>query len=583
MKKLKKLIVSISEEPYQKIKKLTGRFQFSQYAFEFIKIQGSPGANPGSIATLKVPLETSQLPKQLLASSHTRLAVADFLIRRFKQAIDKCAQQNRGKDGSGSFHTIELNQKMLERDSVLFTKNHIELRFIFSLPAKGAGGGLFDAEQTWLMFQQELNSIVNYSLLYKEYDQETKNLLNQIVDIQTIRQGIKQYMQQNGLCVFINNGARLPRQSGIDDRPATGVEIKKFQSPTTLQVNIPLSGDFIIQGMAIKEGITCITGGGYHGKSTLLQAILAGVYAHIPGDGREYIVTREDAVFIRAEEGRSIRNVDISPFIGQLPNGITTEQFSSDNASGSTSQAASIVETIESGSRFLLFDEDTCATNFLVRDKLVNKVLNSANEPIKPLYSRVRSMWKKHGVSIVFVTGGLGVFLQKADTCLLMDNYQCKDITRKVRKELGEIAEEKEMQLNFSADRHLSTDNFDPSYTNHRLKKKLAKRIKNLRNAPRQLEYGMDLINLEALPQIVEAPQLLSIGYCLLMLRQALQDHTNEPQTIEYWLQWLYKKMEQTGLSVLQPDYPGTLSLPRKYEVSAAINRIRSLRVLNGK
>lgn len=583
VKKLKKLIYSISDQPYQKIQQLTGIFQFSQYAFEFIKIQGSPGANPASIATVKVSLETSELPRQLLVSSHTRLAVADFLIRRFKQGIDKFAKQNRGKDGSGSFHTIKLNQKMLERDSVLFSKNHIELRFILSLPAKGSGGGQFDAEQAWLMFEQELNAIVNFSLLYKGYDQETKKMLIQTVEIQTIRQEIKQYMQQNGLCVFINNGAHLPRQSGIDDRPATGVEIKEFLSPKSLQVDIPLSGNRTIQGIAIKEGITCITGGAYHGKSTLQQAILAGVYAHIPGDGREYIVTREDAVFIRAEEGRSIRNVDISPFIGQLPNGTTTQLFSSDNASGSTSQAASIIETIESGSRFLLFDEDTCATNFLVRDELIKKVLNSANEPIKPLYSMVRSMWKKQGVSIIFVTGGLGVFLQKADTCLLMDNYQCKDISSKVRRELGEIVEENQMHLNFSVHRHLSADNFNPSYTNQRLKKQLAKRIKNLRNAPRQLEYGMDLINLEALPQIVEAPQLLSIGYCLLMLRQVMREQTDKTQTIDYWLQWLYKKLEQEGLSVLQADYPGTLSLPRRYEVAAAINRIRSLKVLNDK
>ncbi len=581
MKKLKSLLYSISDEPYKKIQKLTGSFKFSDYVFEFIKIQGSPGANPGSIATVKVSIEAGELPNQFLVSSQSRLAVADFMIRRFKQGIDQFAKQNRGKDGSGSFYTIELNQKMLERDSVLFSKNYIELRFIFSLPAKGTGGGLFDAEQAWLMFKQELKAIVKYSLFYKEYDQATRILLNQFVDIQKKRQEIKHYMQLNSLCVFINNGALLPRQSGIDDRPATAIEMQNFQSPKTLQVDIPLSGNQIIQGMAIKEGITCITGGGYHGKSTLLQAILAGVYAHIPGDGREFIVTREDAVFIRAEEGRSIRNVDISPFIGQLPNGITTQQFSSDNASGSTSQAASIVETIESGSRFLLFDEDSCATNFLVRDELVKKVLSSTNEPIKPLYSMVRSMWKKHGISIIFVTGGLGVFLQKADTCLLMDNYQCKDITAKVRKELGEIAEEKEMQLDFSTHRQLSVDNFNPSYTNHRLKKQIAKRIKNLRNAPRQLEYGMDLINLEALPQIAEAPQLLSIGYCLLMLRKAMQEKANETQTIEYWLQWLYKQIEQKGLSSLQPDYPGTLSLPRKYEVAAAINRIRTLRVLN--
>ena len=194
--------------------------------------------------------------------------------------------------------------------------------------------------------------------------------------------------------------------------------------------------------MGVREGITCITGGGYHGKSTLMQAILAGVYAHVPGDGREFVVTREDAFFIRAEEGRSIRDVDISPFIGDLPNGLKTDHFSSDNASGSTSQAAAIVEAIESGSRLLLFDEDTCATNFLVRDALIRQVLDASLEPIRPLYSMVRSLWNERRVSMIFVVGGLGYFLQKADTCLLMAHYRCHDITARVRDRLGAIVNE---------------------------------------------------------------------------------------------------------------------------------------------
>ena len=577
MNRLKKLIYSISDQPFHKIQKLRGIFQFPHFSFSFIRIQGSAGANPASIATVKVSLAASELPEDFLVSSVCRLAIADFLIRRFKLGIDKFAKQNRGKDGSGSFHTIEFGQKMLERDSVLFSEQDMELRFIFSLPAKGSGGGQFDAEQAWLMFEQELTAIVDYALYYKEYDLASSKLLKQYIDIQQNRQHIKHYMEQNGLCVFINNGARLPRLSGVDDRPAIGDNIIDFQSPALTQIEIPLSDNNMIQGMAIKEGITCITGGGYHGKSTLLQAILTGVYAHIPGDGREYIVTRDDAVFIRAEEGRSIRNVNISPFISKLPNGVYTEQFSSDNASGSTSQAASIIESIESNSRLLLFDEDTCATNFLFRDDLIKKVLDPANEPINPLYSTVRSIWKQHGISMIFVVGGLGSFLQKADTCLLMENYQCKDISNKVREVLGDIVEEKPTCFSFDAHRYLSTDNFDPSYTNARLKKQLPKRIKSLRNAPRQLEYGMDLVNLEALPQIVEAPQILSVGYCLLALHQAMQEQGNETQTIEYWMQWLYKKLDQQGLSFLQPDYPGTLSLPRKYEVAAAINRIRSL------
>ncbi len=579
MQNLKTQIESIADQPYRHIRKLNGSYKFPGFDFRFIRIQGSPGANPASIAEITVPVKATGFPDLFMAKSIYRIAMADFIIRRFKLGIDRIAKQNRGRDGSGSFYTIEFSQKMLQRDCILFVDNDIELRFIFSLPAKGSGGGQFDAGQAWLMFEKELTAMVDFALYYKNYDQASRQLLDRYLDVQHKREQIKNYLQKNGLTVFINNGAILPRQSGIDDRPAIGKNIVPFQSPMSCQVDIPISDTEVIQGMAIKEGITCITGGGYHGKSTLLQAIIAGVYAHIPDDGREYIVTREDAVFIRAEEGRSIRNVYISAFIGMLPNGMNTEQFSTDNASGSTSQAAMIVESLEAGSNLLLFDEDSCATNLMLRDELIAKVMSSTQEPIKPLYNSLRSLWCQYHVSMIFVVGGLGRFLQKADTCLLMDNYQCQDITAKVREELGEIKNEIQHKIKFSSQRYLASDNFDPAYINQRLNKQIPKRIKSLRNAPRQLEYGMDLINLEALPQLIEASQILAIGYCLLRLKKAMEHQGSKTHTIKYWLDWLYQQLERHGLCFLQPEYPGLLSLPRRNEVAAAINRTRSLKV----
>jgi predicted ABC-class ATPase len=576
--RLQALLVSIADQPFQNIQKLRGSYHFPRFELSFIKIQGSPGANPASIASIKIALQNSKIPDEFLQTAECKLAVADFLIRRFRHGIDRFAQQNRGKEGSGSFNTITLSQKMLCRDSVLFDDEAIYLRFIISLPAKGQGGGVFDAGQALVMLNQELVAIVDATFFYQHYDEQTRTQLARFVEVQQTRAEIIRFMQQHGLIAFIGNDARLPRHSGIDDRPAIGKSVKSFESPASLQITVPLTHRRSITGMGIKEGITCITGGGYHGKSTLMQAILAGIYAHIPGDGREYVVAREDALFICAEEGRSIRNVDISPFIGDLPNGLKTGCFSSENASGSTSQAANIVEAIENGSRLLLFDEDTCATNFLVRDELIKKILDTAQEPIRPLYSTVRSLWKKHHVSMIFVVGGLGYFLQKADTCLLMDNYRCDDITAKVRDRLGPIVEEDTPIADFAVSRRLSADNFDPAYTNQRLNKILPKRIKDLRNAPRQLEYGMDIINLDAVAQIAEAPQVLAIGYCLLALRAKMHSG-DKPKTLRFWIDWLEGKISKHGLAVLEPDYPGTLSMPRKYELAAAINRIRSLNI----
>ena len=580
MNRLNQLISGLADRPFDHVQALRGSYDFPGFNFRLIRVQRSAGAHPASIASVTVSRQDSVIPNVFLQAEAGRLAVADFLIRRFRQGIDMFALQNRGKEGSGSFDTIELSQKMLERDSVLINQAVIELRFMISWPAREPGGGVFDAEQARIMINQELPAIIDATFFYERYDEQTRAQLEQFVDVLTMRAEISRFMDEHRLVAFIADGARLPRNSGIDDRPAESEAVIAFQSPDSLQVKIPLSAGRYLTGMGIREGITCITGGGYHGKSTLMQAILAGVYAHVPGDGREFVVTREDAFFIRAEEGRSIRDVDISPFIGDLPNGLKTDHFSSDNASGSTSQAAAIVEVVESGSKLLLFDEDTCATNFLVRDALIRQVLDASLEPIRPLYSMIRPLWNERRVSMIFVAGGLGCFLQKADTCLLMAHYHCQDITASVRSRLGEIANEDETIKDFSSARRLAADNFDPAYENKRLKKTIAKRIKPLRSALRQLEYGMDLVNLEAIVQIAEAPQVLALGYCLLALRNRINQSADEPETIRFWIDRLYSDIAEQGLQVLAPDYPGTLSMPRKYELAAAVNRIRSLRIV---
>lgn len=579
MNRLNQSIQALADRPFHHAQALKGDYDFPCFSFRLIRVQRSPGAHPASIASVTLSRHDSAIPEAFLQAEDGKRAVADFLIRRFRQGIDKFARQNRGKEGSGSFHTIELSQKMLERDSVLIDEAAIELRFMISLPAKGPGGGVFDAEQAWIMMNQELPAIVDATFFYERYDEQTRARLKQFVDVLTARTAIGRFMRRHRLVAFIADGARLPRRSGIDDRPASDGAVTAFQSPDSLQVEIPLPDGRRLTGMGIREGITCITGGGYHGKSTLMQAILAGVYAHVPGDGREFVVTREDAFLIRAEDGRSVRDVDISPFIGDLPNGQKTDRFSSGNASGSTSQAAAIVEAVESGARLLLFDEDTCATNFLVRDALIGQVLDASLEPIRPLYATVRSLWKEQRVSMIFVVGGLGCFLTKADTCLLMAHYHCHDITARVRDRLGPIADEGEAIGGFPPARRLAADNFDPAYENKRLKKTIAQRIKPLRNAPGQLEYGMDLINLEAVARTTEAPQLLALGYCLLALRDKIRQ-ADRPETIRFWIDRLYDDIAEHGLPVLAPDYPGTLSMPRKYELAAAINRMRSLRII---
>lgn len=579
MQKLVSLFHKLDGQSFRSLQSLSGAYHFQQFDVTFLRIQGSPGAHPASIAEVSIDPVSYGFAEDHFASAETRFAVSDFLIRRFRAGIQLYAKQNRGQEGSGSFHTIELSQKMIRRDAVFVSNKSIRLRFIVSLPSRSKGGGSFDGKEADLMFQDELEKIVSYTFCFAGYTSEDKQAFTAHLQVIIDRNIIEQFIREHNCICFVPDNALLPRSSGVDDRPMKGRMVKLFNSPDTLNVRIPLPDQGDIRGMAIPEGICVITGGGFHGKSTLMQAIEAGIYPHIPGDGRERIVTRSDAVSIRAEEGRKVEKVDISPFIRDLPTGASTRAFSTDNASGSTSQAASIIESLEMGSRLLLFDEDTCATNFLVRDTLIQKIISPDREPIKPLYHAARFLWEQYGISSCLVVGGLGIFLQKADTILLMADYECSEITSLVRQELGPIQTDENVEFHFPHARKLHQDNFDPSYTNTRLNKKIPCRIKPLRNAPEKLEYGMDLIDLSALPQLVEAPQTAAIGVFILKLRQFLTLEQHRNKSIKELIDMLYYDFEENGLFELESEYPGLLSLPRKYELAASINRFRSLRI----
>ncbi len=578
MNRLITTMKALDLKPFRVIQSLKGTFRYPFFQLKFLRIQGSPGAHPASIAAIHLNPADYGFPVIFLQSRERKRALAEFLIRRFHEGIRRFARQNRGADGSGSFHTVELSQVMLERDAVVFNGNRLELRFIVSFPSRSKGGGSFDAEQAVAMLDGELNRICSFTFDYLAFDDGAREELEAFASVLEDRRQIEAVMQKEGWVAFIPDGSVIPRRSGVDDRPMGADEAIEFNSPNTLKVTIPLETK-PVSGMALKEGVTVITGGGFHGKSTLQKALERGVYPHIPGDGRERIVTRQDAVMIRSEEGRSVRRVDISAFVRDIPGGKQTHSFSTENASGSTSQAANIMEALEVGSRLLLFDEDSCATNFLVRDQLIRKIIPPDREPVKPLYDAARSLWEQHDISSVLVVGGLGIFLKKADTVLLLDEYRCMDGTSKVRSLLGNLEKQEKFPFDIPAPRELSIRNFDPSYTNTRLQKTAPVRIKPLRKSPGKLEYGMDLIDLKAIPQLVEAPQTQTIGMLILELRKKLAASSGTGRTMRDMLEEIENRISEQGLSIVESDYPGTLSKPRLYELAAAVNRMRSLKI----
>jgi len=324
--------------------------------------------------------------------------------------------------------------------------------------------------------------------------------------------------------------------------------------------------------MGIPAGVTLIVGGGYHGKSTLLTALERGVYNHIPGDGRELVVTDDGAVKIRAEDGRAVAGVDISPFIGALPNGTDTRQFATANASGSTSQAANIIEALEAGARVLLVDEDTAATNFMIRDHRMQELIAKEREPITPFIDKVRQLYQERGVSSVLVMGGSGDYFDVADTVIAMDAYVPRDVTDHARaiaqKYRTERRPEGEDRFGDTTPRIPLARSLDPS--------KGRREVKISARGVKTILFGTNEIELTNVEQLVHPSQLNAIGQALYYTRQHYMDGQ---RTLPQILDAVMADIDRIGLDVLDRRRVGDLASFRRYELAAALNRLRTLRV----
>ena len=399
---------SIDGQQYGAYKRLLGKYQHESspaFVLSVDHVQGDAFAAPSRVRAI-MPWKQTGLPDEYLLSDVRRTALCDFVTRvcasiiRSKHLDRNNASERGGWSGpkGGAFNVNSPGQEVLPRTSAMIDSNKtIELRFTTSLPAAGR---TVLGQQAHQILAVNLVELVRQSLLYENLD-EVK--LQQHVCSVENQSGLRKQLRANNLIAFIANGAVLPRASGASATPMSDKTAIRFQSPDELQIELPLSDGSTILGMGIPRGITLLTGGGFHGKSTLLEAIQLGIYNHIPGDGRELVVTDPTAVKIRAEDGRSVTSVDISPFIANLPGGKDTKRFSTDDASGSTSMAASISEALESGCTSLLIDEDSSATNLLVRGQRMQSLIR--HEPITPLVSKARALFDQHGVSRSFPLG----------------------------------------------------------------------------------------------------------------------------------------------------------------------------------
>lgn len=558
---LNKMLVSLDGQKYGAYKRVKGIYQFEQFRLAIDHVQVDPFAPPSKMRIL-ISRQTAGIPNNLLDTQDKLTAVADFLTRNVKDSIQDAIKTNNGKPPK--VFIDNCGQEILTRSAVVVNEQDIEVRLEVGLPA--AGRKILGKAAAHIITDL-LPNIVNQGLLYQNIDHQA---LKQQVTMMIDQQYIRQMLENQNLVAFVANNSVLPRKSGVSDKAMKGAVA--FTSPQNMEVTLHLPSGKSVTGMGVPEGITLIVGGGFHGKSTLLQALERGVYNHIAGDGREYVITRHDAMKIRAEDGRNIEKVNIRPFINNLPGNKDTRQFSTENASGSTSQPTNVMEALEANTSLLLIDEDTSATNFMIRDGRMQQLIAPEKEPITPFASKVKPLYDDYHVSTILIVGGSGDYFEVADQVLMMDEYVLKDVTQEAKDIAQSAGYERE---------NISQDEFGDLPARIPLKSSFNKKGKDARfKAKRQAQilYGKESIDITGLEQLVDMSQT----ECLAMMIDYYQQHLlNEQDTLKPAADKLYNFIDENGLDAISPHsgHPGNLALPRKQEFCAALNRYRGLKV----
>jgi predicted ABC-class ATPase len=560
---LKNDLDRINGKSYRLYKELEGQYDFVNYVLSIDHVQGDPFAAPSRIRVI-VNQKTAKFPKELFNNKNKNIAVADYLTREFYFNINRCSERAFGSGKSGLIAISKCPQEILERTSITIDEDKIEARFYVGFPARGRS--VLSRELEKILYSV-IPNIVEKTLIYENINKEKlKSRVNIVEDQEYIRSELR----ERGLVAFIANGSMLPRESGISTRPLK--EGKTFISPKELEVEFNTQTRGTIKGMGIKKGITLIVGGGYHGKSTLLKALELGVYNHIEGDGREFVITDESALKVRAEDGRSVTKTDISLFIDNLPNGKNTVEFNTENASGSTSQAANIIEGIESNTKVFLIDEDTSATNFMMRDDLMQKLVSKDKEPITPFIEVVRPLYEQKGISTIIVVGSCGDFFDVADCVVQMDNYDAKDVTKQaINLRKGNIIKrisENNLKINISFNRVVKAGNI----------KEGEKGIKIKTIGLDTIIINKEEINLSSVEQIVDNEQLNTIGAIMKWAEANIMD---KGLSLKEMVDYISCEIEKNGLISIERIKGGTgsLAMIRKQEIMATYNRYRKLKI----
>lgn len=565
MRKLEQLLRETDHKGYPAYKQLKGRYRFPAFELSIDHVQGDPFAAPSSVS-LRLTGSQHGIPKEYYETKHRRVMLQDFLLRGFGRELAKYDHRAKGSGKSGALSVSRCHQEVLERSALQLDPASGLLTVRFSVGFPAAGRTTLSMELKKILMEY-IPDCAAHSLRFAALSKPT---LQQWIRLSDDQECIRSQLSEQGLVAFVGNGACLPRKSGVDDAPMK--EGTAFFSPKEHEITLSLPEGRSITGLGIKKGITLIVGGGYHGKSTLLKALEKGVYNHIPEDGREYVITEATAMKIRSEDGRSVKKLDISPFIRNLPNNRDTTCFSTEDASGSTSQAANTVEAILSGSKTLLIDEDTCATNFMVRDELMQRVVLQSQEPIVPFLSRMRQLYETKGVSTILVAGSSGAYFSESDCIFQMNEYIPADITEKAR----EAVKFDEAEAVVPPDELTDWKDLRVPFANKKVTE--SRKIKTKGAGTDAVILNHESVELRFVEQVVDSEQTNLLG---MMLRCLEENSFNGKTSLADCINAMYRVYSAQSFQSVTPgqSIPGNLADVRIQELWAMVNRYRRLKV----
>lgn len=560
---LRMRLQKIDHKGYPAYKETKGTYDFDGFTLSIDHVQGDPFAAPSELS-IQVSGKQAGFPEECYDTREKRIALQDHLLRQFGKSIAAMDRVAKGSGKSGRVFITRCGQEILDRTACQIhpSDGRITMRFQVGFPANGRTINSRELEK--VLFEL-LPGCVEKTLFYNRYSKKEKAAVEQVRALAEDQTSLRNQLKEQGLIAFVADGAVLPRESGAVSRPMK--DAVAFSSPESMAVTLTLPNHGKIRGMGIQKGITLIVGGGYHGKSTLLDALELGVYNHIAGDGREFVMCEDTAVKSRAEDGRAVHEVDISCFIKNLPNGRNTTCFSTEDASGSTSQAAGMVEAVSAGAEVLLLDEDTSATNFMIRDSLMQRVVHEKEEPIIPFIDRVRALYEKKDISTILVAGSSGAYFYVADTVIQMKEYRAYDITKMAKEEAQKAASGEmftgALEEEFQVDEGRRVLKKNRIFDNPRTKIRT--------NGMNGLSVDHKEIDLRLVEQLVDEEQVTALGA---ILRYAYKKLANDKLTMQQILDQIEALLDAKGLDALGSR---GLARPRRLEIAACLNRFRML------